>query len=85
MQSCVQSVSAPRGKAGARLNAHAELRAKRQRSAWEAIYRNRPIRSYPVVGELARALDGVGTRTVTHGVAAQVEFQSKIEAKSKQN
>ena len=29
IQSCVQSVSAPRGKAGARLNAHTELRAKR--------------------------------------------------------
>jgi len=43
IQSCGQSVSAPRGKAGASLNAHTELRAKRQRSAWEAIYRNRPI------------------------------------------
>jgi hypothetical protein len=33
------------GKAGARLNAHTrtELRKKRQRSAREAIYRNRPI------------------------------------------
>ena len=30
-QSCEQSVSAPRGKAGARLNAHTDLRAKRQR------------------------------------------------------
>jgi len=43
IQSCGQSVSAPRGKAGARLNAHTELWAKRQRSAREAIYRNRPI------------------------------------------
>jgi len=43
IQSCVQSVSAPRGKAGARLNAHTELQSKRQRSAREAIYRNRPI------------------------------------------
>jgi len=43
IQSCGQSVSAPRGKAGVRLNAHTELRAKRQRSAQEAIYRNRPI------------------------------------------
>ena len=43
IQSCGQSVSAPRGKAGARLNAHTELRAKRQRSAREAINRNRPI------------------------------------------
>jgi hypothetical protein len=42
-QSCKQSVSAPRGKAGARLNAHTELRAKRQRLARKAIYRNRPI------------------------------------------
>jgi hypothetical protein len=31
------------GKAGATLNARTELRAKRQRSAQEAIYRNRPI------------------------------------------
>jgi len=42
-QSYGQSVSAPRGKASARLNAHTELRAKRQRSAREATYRNRPI------------------------------------------
>jgi len=43
IQSCGHSVSALRGKAGARLNAHTELRSKRQRSAREAIYRNRPI------------------------------------------
>ena len=43
IQSCGQCVSAPRGKAGARLNAHTELRAKRQRSAREAINRNRAI------------------------------------------
>jgi hypothetical protein len=43
IQCCVQSVRAPRGKAGARLNAHTELRARRQRSAREMIYRNRPI------------------------------------------
>ena len=43
VQSCGRSVSASRGKAGARLNAHTELRTKRQRSAREAIYRNRPI------------------------------------------
>jgi hypothetical protein len=43
IQSCGQSVSAPRGKAGARLNANTELRAKRQRSVRETIYRNRPI------------------------------------------
>ena len=42
-QSCEQIVSAPRGKAGVRLNAHTALRAKRQRSAREAICRNRPI------------------------------------------
>jgi len=48
IQSCGQSVSAPRGKAGARLNAHTELRAKRQRSAREAIYRNRPITWRPM-------------------------------------
>ena len=38
-----QSVSARRGRAGARLNAHEQLRTKRQRSAREAIYRNRRI------------------------------------------
>jgi hypothetical protein len=43
IQSCGQSVSAPRGKSGAMLNAHTELRAKPQRSAREAIYRNRHI------------------------------------------
>ena len=43
IQSCGQGVSAPRGKAGARLNAHTELRTKGQRSAQEAIYRDRPI------------------------------------------
>jgi hypothetical protein len=47
IQSCGQSVSAPRGKAGAMLNAYTELRAKRQRSAREAIYRNRPIQRRP--------------------------------------
>ena len=36
--SCGQSVSAPRETAGARLNAHTELRTQRQRSAREAIY-----------------------------------------------
>jgi hypothetical protein len=46
IQSCGQGVSAPRGKAGARLNAHTELRAKRQRSAREAIYRNRPVEKH---------------------------------------
>jgi len=52
IQSCGQSVSASRGKAGARLNAHTELRAKRQRSAREAIYRNRPmkeVKTWPTV------------------------------------
>jgi len=43
IQSGRQSVSAPRGKAGARLKIHTELRAERQRSAREAIYRNQPI------------------------------------------
>jgi hypothetical protein len=37
MQSCGQIVSAPLMKAGARLNAHTELRTKRQRLAQEAI------------------------------------------------
>ena len=48
IQSCGQSVSARRGKAGAWLNAHTVLRAKRQRSAREAIYRNRPIGTMPI-------------------------------------
>jgi hypothetical protein len=39
MQNSRQSVSAPRGKPGARLNAGTKLRATRQRSAREAIYR----------------------------------------------
>jgi hypothetical protein len=43
IQSCGQSVSAPRGKARARLNARTKLRGRRQRSAREAKYRNRPI------------------------------------------
>jgi hypothetical protein len=43
MQSCRQSISAPREKAGARLNAQTESRTKRQRSAREAKYRSRPI------------------------------------------
>jgi len=43
IQSCGQSGSAPRGKAGVGLNAHTDLRAKRQRSAREAIYRDPPI------------------------------------------
>jgi hypothetical protein len=43
IQSCGPSVSAPRGKAGARLTVHTELRTMRQCSAREAIYRNRPI------------------------------------------
>ena len=43
IQSCRQSVSAPRGKASSRLIAHTELRTKRQRLTREAIYRNRPL------------------------------------------
>ena len=42
IQSCGQSISASRGKTRVRLNAHTELRAKRQRSARVAIYPNRP-------------------------------------------
>ena len=69
IQSCGQSVSAPRGKPGVWLNAHAELRAKRQRSAREATYRNRTIGacqilpgasqdvvSYMGLADLARAM-----------------------------
>jgi hypothetical protein len=51
IQSCGQSVSAPRVKAGARLNAHTELRANRQRSAREVIYQNRPV---PVLAQIHR-------------------------------
>jgi len=47
IQSCGQSVSAPRGKAVVGLNAHTESRAKRQRSVREAIYRNRHISARP--------------------------------------
>jgi hypothetical protein len=43
IQSCGQSASAPRRIAFARLNPNTELRAERQRSAWEVTYRNRPI------------------------------------------
>jgi hypothetical protein len=43
VQSCGQSVRAPRKKAGAWLNSHTDLRAKRQRSAREKVYRNRPV------------------------------------------
>jgi len=43
IQICRQSVSTPRGKEGAKLIAHTEWRAKRQRSAREAIDRNKPI------------------------------------------
>jgi hypothetical protein len=47
IQRCGQSVSAPRVKAGATLNAHTELWAKRQRLARKAIYRNRPFSARP--------------------------------------
>jgi hypothetical protein len=43
IHSCGQGVSAPREKAGAGLTVHIEVRTERQRSAREAIYRNRPI------------------------------------------
>ena len=43
IQSCEQSVSASRRKIGARLNAHTELRTKRQRLARESICRNKPV------------------------------------------
>ena len=60
IQSCGQSVGAPRGKAGARGNARTGLRAKRQRSAREAIYRNRPIIPATYI-ECAFASDEKGT------------------------
>ena len=44
------------------MNAHTELRAKRQRSAWEVIYRNRPMCGGPYLrSELAQAALGVST------------------------
>jgi hypothetical protein len=46
IQSCGQSLSAPRGKAGVSLNARTELRAKRQHSARKAIYRNQPVKNH---------------------------------------
>ena len=71
IQSCGQSVSAPRGKAGVRLNAHTELRAMRQRSAREAIYRSWPI---GVCGDPVRGARRPGRRAAAHqGRAVQVE------------
>ena len=69
IQSRGQSVSAPRGNAGARLNAHTELRAKRQRSAREMIYRNLPIiylpgpttREYEASSRLSRPTAGASS------------------------
>jgi len=51
-------VGALRGKWGARLNAHTELRAKRQRSAREVIFWNRPIEPFDVAstGTISRAM-----------------------------
>ena len=60
IQSCGQSVSAPRGKAGARLNAHTELRTKRQRSAPKAVYRYRPVTSGDVTSDIWQAAPGAG-------------------------
>ena len=75
-QSGGQSVSAPRGKAGVRLNAHTELRAKRQRSAREAMYRNRSISMTSPVWRVPWRARCTGQRWVARGVAAQVEFES---------
>ena len=92
MQSCGQSVSAPREKTGARLNAYTELRAERQRSAREAIYRNRPICGRPYrsrdVAPDVRHDDGDRRLSEQRGLAAhvvapRVEVESKIEAKLK--
>jgi len=62
IQSCGQSVSARRGKEGARLNAHTKLRAKRQRSAREAIYRNRPTLSAYPTSMLVRHMPSISSR-----------------------
>ena len=73
-QSGGQSVSAPRGKGGASLNAHTELRAKRQRAAREAMYRNRRIN--PV------ARTGWGQ---THQGLTLVHFSAQLELFLTQN
>jgi len=78
IQSCGQSVSAPCGTAGARLHAHTELRAKRQRSARETIYRNRPIQPLAVqqgVGGEVRADAGDIREGRVHGGASS-SFES---------
>jgi hypothetical protein len=62
IQSCGQSVCAPRRKVGARVNALTELRAKRQRSEREAVYRNRPISSCAPTSWSGRSA-GTSTRT----------------------
>jgi hypothetical protein len=73
IQSCGQSVIARRGKAGARLNTHTELRARRQRSAREAIYRNRPVESitwkrFVIVHFLSRKKQALARRVLTEGL-----------------
>jgi len=82
IQSCGQSVSAPRGKAGARLNAHTELRAKRQRSARKAIYRNRPIEPAPPYHVCQHRLQQLYVnrreKVRPRAVAAQVEIERKV-------
>ena len=62
IQSCGQSINAPCGKASGRWNAHTELRAKRLRSAWEAIHGKRPIEvaSHDVMSITCQAL-GAGS------------------------
>jgi hypothetical protein len=78
MQSCGQSVSAPHGKAGARLNAHTKLRAKRQQSAREAKYRSRPIQPAPPYLVVFILVDfHLDPLSAHHALAAQVEFDSK--------
>ena len=64
IQSCGQSVSALHGKVGVRLNAHTDLRAKRQRTAREAIFRNWPIQGTRVQG----ATDEVASTGTVFGI-----------------
>ena len=76
IQSCGQSVSAPRGKAGARSNAHTELWAKRQCSAREAVYRNRPI-TRRVIQRLFSALASRVKLSVGVGIESKLFDQSE--------
>jgi hypothetical protein len=84
IQSCGQSFSTPRGKAGFRLNAHTELRSERQRLARQAIYRNRPVPNAFNVGLIGSTCTTLPRRTPTTWPAARVlqsfPFQLKLSS-----